>query len=398
MTLKDIEQAEARLRGVLHNTILSSSRTFSQMTGAELCLKCENLQKTGSFKVRGAYSKISALSPDVKEVIAASAGNHAQGVAYAASELGYQATIVMPKGTPIAKISATKSYNAKVVLHGDCYDDACAKALELQAETGAVFIHPFDDEDIMAGQGTVAIEILRDMPMVDVILAPAGGGGLLAGMAFTIKQINPRVKVIGVQAEGADALARSFREKSFIVSDKVHTIADGIAVKAPGRLTSEYINKYADDILTVSDAEIADTILLLLERNKMVAEPAGAVALAAAINHKIDLNGKRVICVLSGGNIDVSMIHKVVEKGLITRGRQIKFRTVMIDRPGSLKHFSAIIADCGANVISVQYDRLNAGLSISDAILHVSCEVGGREHANELIKCLRNGGYPIEME
>lgn len=398
MKLKDVEQAEARLRGVLHNTMLSSSRTFSEMTGAELCLKCENLQKTGSFKVRGAYHKIAGLPRDTPAVIAASAGNHAQGVAFAARALGMKATIVMPRATPIAKISATKGYGAEVVLAGDCYDDACATALALQAETGGVFIHPFDDEDVMAGQGTVAIEILREMPMVDEVLVPAGGGGLLAGMALTIKQINPRVKVVGVQAEGADALVRSFNEKKLVPTESVQTIADGIAVKVPGEKTLGYINQYVDEMLTVSDAQIAETILLLLERNKMVVEPAGATALAAALHHKADLKGKRVVCVLSGGNIDVSMIHKIVEKGLVTRGRQIRFRTVMIDKPGSLKHFAGIIADCGANVIAVQYDRMAADLSISDAILHISCEVGGAEHAEELVRALKAGGYRVEME
>lgn len=398
MTLKDIEQAEVRLRGVLHNTMLSSSRTFSELTGAELCLKCENLQKTGSFKVRGAYNKIACLKGGERSVITASAGNHAQGVAYAASALGMTSTIVMPKATPIAKVSATKGYGAQIVLEGDCYDDACKKALALRDETGAAFIHPFDDEEVMAGQGTVAIEILRDMPMVDVVLVPAGGGGLLAGMAFAIKQINPRVRVVGVQASGADALVRSFSAKAVLSGETLQTIADGIAVKTPGEKTSEYVFKYVDDMLRVSDEEIAETILLLLERNKMVVEPAGAAALAAALNHRLDLGGKRAICVLSGGNIDVSMIHKVVEKGLITRRRQIKFRTVMKDRPGSLKDFSAIVADCGANVISVQYDRLSADLSISDAILHISCEVGGAEHARELSARLEQGGFPVRME
>ncbi len=400
MTVRDIERAHAVLNGILHAIPLSTSRTFSHMGGSEIYLKCENLQKTGSFKVRGAYNKIAALlkAGGVSSVVAASAGNHAQGVAFAASSLGIESTIVMPMGTPIAKVSATEGYGANVLLHGACYDDAYARACEVQKETGAAFVHPFDDEDVIAGQGTVGIEILRDLPTVDAILVPAGGGGLLAGIAFYVKSINPRVKIIGVQAEGADALKRSFHEACPITSDSVRTIADGIAVKAPGRLTCDIIARYVDDIVAVSDSEIAESILLLLERNKMVVEPAGAASLAAAIHKRADIAGMRTVCVLSGGNIDVSFIHKIVEKGLITRGRQMKFRTVMPDSPGSLKNFSIIVADCRANVIMVQHDRLNTGLSLDEAILHVACEVSSKEHGEELVGRLEAGGYAITME
>ncbi|MCD8352664.1 MAG: threonine ammonia-lyase [Planctomycetaceae bacterium] len=400
MNVRDIEQAHATLHKVLHAIPLSSSRTFSRMSGAELFLKCENLQKTGSFKVRGAYNKISKLAKrgDVPSVVAASAGNHAQGVAFSASTLGVESTIVMPLATPIAKVRATQDYGANVVLHGACYDDAYAKACEIMEESGATFVHPFDDEDIIAGQGTVAIEIFRDMPTVDMVLVPAGGGGLLAGIAYYIKSINPRVKVIGVQAEGADALVRSFRAERLESTSTVHTIADGIAVKQPGDLTFDFISRYVDDMVTVSDDEIAESILLLLERNKMVVEPAGAVSLAAALSKKVEIAGLRTVCVLSGGNIDVSFIHKIVEKGLITRGRQIKFRTIMSDLPGSLTHFSSIVAACRANVIMVQHDRLSPGLGLNDAILHMACEVGGREHGEELFRRLKEAGYEIIME
>jgi threonine dehydratase len=270
MTLKDIEQASEVLRNILHQIPLSSSRTFSAMSGAELYLKCENLQKTGSFKVRGAYNKIHKLAATgaADSVVASSAGNHAQGVAYASAALGIPATIVMPLGTPIAKVAATQSYGARVVLHGNCYDEAFAKAMEFQKESGAVFVHPFDDEDVMAGQATIAIEILRDLPTVDEVLVPAGGGGLISGIAYYIKQINPRIRVVGVQASGADAIVRSFRQKSLVPIESVCTIADGIAVKRPGSLTVEYINKYVDDMVTVSDAEIAEAILLLLNGAK----------------------------------------------------------------------------------------------------------------------------------
>ncbi|WRS27052.1 threonine ammonia-lyase [Oscillospiraceae bacterium MB08-C2-2] len=397
MELKKIEQAAQRLKGVIHQTPVNSSRTFSELSGAELYLKCENLQKTGSFKVRGAYNKIACLAEEgpIPPLIASSAGNHAQGVAYAATALGAQSTIVMPRSAPLAKAAATEGYGAKVVLSGECYDEAYQHALHLQEEQGAVFVHPFDDEAVIAGQGTISMEILQALPTVDAVLVPAGGGGLLAGMSACIKQINPRVKVIGVQAQGADALVQSFAACALRNSDNVATIADGIAVRNPGALTTELICRYVDEMVTVSDDEIAEAILLLLERTKLVVEPAGAASLAAAIGHKTDLAGKRVACVLSGGNIDVGFIHRVVEKGLVTRGRQMKFRTVMRDVPGSLSRFSDIMASSGANIIMVQHDRLNSNLQLGEAILHVACEVSGHEHGKALIKQLEANGYKI---
>jgi len=401
MNIQDFEQAARRLSSVIHNLPVSGSRTFSEMSGAELYLKCENQQKTGSFKVRGAYNKIAALierGEKPEAVVSSSAGNHAQGVAYGASSSGIKATIVMPRSTPIAKISATEGYGANVVLYGDCYDDAYNKALEIQSESGAVFIHPYDDPDIIAGQGTIALEILRDVPLVDTIIIPAGGGGLLAGMACCVKLINPRVQVIGVQAEGADAIARSFEAGELVCTEEIHTIADGIAVKNPGVLTVEMINQYVDQMVTVSDNEIASTILLLLERSKQVVEPAGAVSLAAATSGKIDLAGKRAACVLSGGNIDVGFIHRIVEKGLVERGRQIVIRTVMLDKPGSLENFSRIVAGVGANIIRVQYDRLSPSLKLDEAILHTTCEVSGEAHGRELLQKLEQGGYYSDIE
>lgn len=400
MELKEIEQAAARLRNVVHKTPLCSSRTFSEMSGAELYLKCENLQKTGSFKVRGAYNKIAKLAENgqAASVVASSAGNHAQGVAYASGAVGISSTIVMPRGAPIAKISATEGYGARVVLHGDCYDDAFSEAMEIQQKTGAVFVHPFDDGDVIAGQGTIAPEIFRDLPSVDVVLIPAGGGGLLAGTAAYIKQINPRVRVVGVQAQGANAIVQSFEQKTLVPTTHSATIADGIAVKIPGKLPLELICRYVDEVVSVSEEEIAETVLLLLERNKMVVEPAGAVSLAAALHQKTDLAGKRAVCLLSGGNMDVSMIHKIVEKGLVTRGRQMKFQTVMLDVPGSLQRFSSIIAGCGANIIMVQYDRMHAGLQLNEVILHIACEVSGREHGQKVIQQLEQNGYQTTME
>lgn len=400
MQLQTIEQAARRLKGIIHETPVNSSRTFSEMCGAELYLKCENLQKTGSFKVRGAYNKIARLaeSGPLPTLITSSAGNHAQGVAYAAHSIGTQAIIVMPRSTPIAKVSATEGYGAKVVLAGDGYDAAYEHAKTLQQEQDACFIHPFDDEDVIAGQGTISLEILRALPTVDAVLIPAGGGGLLAGMSACIKQINPRVRVIGVQAAGADAIVRSFGAGEVVVTETATTIADGIAVKHPGTLTCSLIQKYVDDMVTVTDDEIAESILLLLERTKLVVEPAGATSLAAALNHKADLPGKRVVCVMSGGNIDVGFIHKVVEKGLVTRGRQMKFRTVMRDVPGSLQVFSALIAECGANIIMVQHDRLHTDLHLGEAILHIACEVSSRSHGQQVIAKLEEYGYQIIME
>lgn len=397
LTINDFQAAADRLKNVVHKIPLSSSKTFSEMTGAEVYLKYENQQKTGSFKVRGAYNKIMKRYEEggLQAVVASSAGNHAQGVAFAASRIGVPATIVMPRSTPIAKVSATKGYGAKVVLHGAIYDEAYAKACEIVEQEGAEFIHPFDDEDVIAGQGTIALEILSDLPFVDMVLVPAGGGGLVSGIAACIKQINPRIQVVGVQAEGADAIVSSFGKDTVQSSASVHTIADGIAVKTPGSVTMGYINQYVDQMVTVSDEEIAGTILLLLERTKQVVEPAGAAPLATVLNHKVDVAGKKICCVLSGGNIDVSFIHKVVEKGLVTRGRHLKFSTVMPDVPGALERFAHLVAGAEANIINFQHDRVQADLAIGDAIIHVVCEVSGQEHGQRLLDTLRKAGYQI---
>ena len=397
LSVNDFQAAAGRLKNVIHTIPLSSSKTFSEMSGAEVYLKYENQQKTGSFKVRGAYNKIMKRYEEggLTAVVASSAGNHAQGVAFAASQIGVPATIVMPRSTPIAKVSATKGYGAKVVLHGAIYDEAYAKACEIVEQEGAEFIHPFDDEDVMAGQGTIALEILSDLPTVDMVFVPAGGGGLISGIAACIKQINPRIQVIGVQAEGANSIVASFQKDQIMPSASVHTIADGIAVKTPGAKTMAYINQYVDKMVTVSDSEIAGAILLLIERTKQVVEPAGAAPLAAVLNQKIDIAGKKVCCVLSGGNIDVSFIHKIVEKGLVTRCRHLKFSTIMPDAPGALERFAHLVADQNANIIRFQHDRVQADLDIGDAIIHVVCEVGGKEHGERLLHTLRQNGYQL---
>ena len=397
--LKDFELAAERLAPILHHTELDLSSTFSKMTGGKIYLKCENRQKTGSFKIRGASNKLAAMSDRGENcpVVASSAGNHAQGVAYAASKFGIPATIVMPKAAPIAKVQATEGYGAKVVLHGDCYDDAYAHAMALCQEEGAKFLHPYNDADVIAGQGTLGLEILSDLPYVDIIVVPAGGGGLLAGIAAAVKQVNPRVKVYGVQAAGADAIARSYAEKKLITTDYCATIADGIAVKAPGDLTVELINRYADGVVTVSDSEIANAILLLMERCKQIVEPAGATPLAAVLSGKIDVTGKRVVCLLSGGNIDVSFVQSIIERGLVARHRRMKFKVKLVDKPGSLVQLLNIIADAGANILTVEHDKLNPTLNPNETIVRIACEVGGESHGNTVITQLTTRGYEVKL-
>lgn len=400
LKLQDIELAAQRLRPVLHHTELDMSSTFSEMTGGRIYLKCENRQKTGSFKIRGAGNKIAALVErgEVKSVVASSAGNHAQGVALAAKNFGIPATIVMPASAPIAKVQATQGYGAKVVLSGDCYDDAYARACEICREEGATFLHPYNDLEVIAGQGTLGLEILSDLPTADVVIVPAGGGGLLAGVAACIKQINPRIRIIGVQAEGADAIARSFREKKYISTDSVSTIADGIAVKAPGDITVGLINRYADDVVTVSDIEISEAILMLMERCKQIVEPSGATPVAAALAGKVDVKGKKVVCLLSGGNIDVSFIQCIIEQGLVSRHRRLKFTVTLLDKPGSLSRLLNDVAALGANILSVEHDRLSAGLNPNETNVHIACEVGGRAHGDNVVSELKNKGYNLKIK
>ena len=400
ISLRELECAAERLKGVLHHTELDLSATFSRMTGGQIYLKCENRQKTGSFKIRGASNKIAALieSGAKGAVVASSAGNHAQGVAYAAKRFGIPATIVMPKAAPIAKVQATEGYGARVVLSGDCYDDAYAEARRICEEEGATFLHPYDDRDVIIGQGTLGLEILSDLPYVDMIVVPAGGGGLLAGVAAAVKRINPRVQVYGVQAENCDAIARSFREKKRVTLDSGATIADGIAVKAPGELTVELINRCADGVVTVSESEIANAILLLIERCKQVVEPAGATPLAAVLSGKLDVQDKRVVCVLSGGNIDVSFIQSIIERGLVARHRRMKFLVKLLDRPGSLVGLLNVIAEAGANILAIEHDKLNPALMPNETSVHIACEVGGEAHGQRLLDSLVSGGYEVELE
>jgi len=400
LQLQDFEQAAERLKPILHHTELDLSSTFSRMSGGKIYLKCENRQKTGSFKIRGAINKIATLvdSGNVGPVVASSAGNHAQGVAYAATRFGIPATIVMPKTAPIAKVQATQGYGAKVVLAGDCYDDAYAEACRICETEQATFLHPYNDREVIAGQGTLGLEILSDLPYVDMIVVPAGGGGLLAGIATAVKLINPRVKVYGVQAEGADAIARSFREKRRICTDTASTIADGIAVKAPGEMTVELINRYVDGVVTVSESEIANAILLLMERCKQIVEPAGATPVAAVLSGKLEVKDKRVVCVMSGGNIDVSFIQSIIERGLVARHRRMKFLVRLVDRPGSLVQLLQVIADAGGNILAIDHDKLSQNLNPNETSVHISCEVGGQEHGEALLAELTGKGYLVENE
>ncbi len=330
--------------------------------------------------------------------MASSAGNHAQGVAYAAKMFSIPATIVMPEAAPIAKVQATEGYGARVVLAGSCYDDAYAEACRICRDEGAKFLHPYNDVEVMTGQGTLALEILDQLPEADIIIVPAGGGGLLAGVAAAAKQLKPTVKVYGVQAEGADAIARSYKLGRLVTTDTAATIADGIAVKAPGDMTVELIRRWADGVVTVSDLEISDAILQLMERSKQIVEPAGATSLAAVLSGKIDAAGKNVVCVLSGGNIDVSFIQCIIEQGLVARHRRMKFTVTLLDRPGSLARMLDVIAAARANILTVEHDKLSLGLNPNETTVHVACEVAGREHGESLLGALRAQGYTVREQ
>lgn len=397
IALNEFKLAAERIKPIIHCTELDHSATFSAMCGGDVYLKCENRQKTGAFKLRGAGNKLAAMVARGERcpVVASSAGNHAQGVAYAAARLGIPATIVMPEAAPIAKVQATAGYGARVVLAGSCYDDAYAVACQICREEGARFLHPYNDIEVITGQGTLALEILQQLPEADIIIVPAGGGGLLAGVAAAAKQLKPEIKVYGVQAEGASAVAKSFEAKKLITTDTASTIADGIAVKVPGEITVDLINKYADGVVTVSDLEISDAILQLMERSKQIVEPAGATPLAAVLSGKLDVQGKKVVCVLSGGNIDVSFIQCIIEQGLVARARRIKFTVTLLDRPGSLVQMLEILAKERANILTVEHDKLSQGLNPNETTVHVACEVGGAEHGKAVLDGLRAHGYIV---
>ena len=390
LTLDSLYQASFALSQVARVTdLIRAPRMFPDN---EVYLKTENLQLTGSFKLRGAYNKIARLSEEEKKkgVVACSAGNHSQGVALAAQRAGLNAVICIPEGAPISKVEATRSYGAEVVLVPGVYDDAYEKALQIASETGRTLIHPFDDDDVIAGQGTIALEILKSLPEMDVCIIPVGGGGLISGMAFAIKALKPSAKVIGVQAAGAASMKKSFDEHKRSCLDRVATIADGIAVKMPGEKTFDYVSRYVDEIVTVTDDEIASAILSLMEQQKLVAEGAGAVAVAAAMAGKVDLEGKKTVCLVSGGNIDVTILSRVITRGLMMQGRQVYLELEVYDRPKQLAIVSALVAELGANVVSVEHDRKTDSTDLQHCLLRLGLETRNREHIERIISEIRN--------
>ncbi len=396
LTLDKVYHASMVLKDVIRETDMISAPNIKP--GVNLFLKTENLQVTGSFKIRGSYYKISQLSEEEKAngVIACSAGNHAQGVALAATKSNIKSIICLPDGAPISKVEATKKYGAEVCLVKGVYDDAYQKALDLKEEKGYTFIHPFDDEDVIAGQGTIGLEVMEQLPNADVIVVPIGGGGLISGIAYTVKQINPRCKIYGVQAAGAPSMEKSIADGQIETLPKVQTIADGIAVKTPGNNTYELCKNYVDGIVTVTDDEISAAILTLLEQQKLIAEGAGAVPVAAVLFDKIpDIQGKNVCCVVSGGNIDVTILSRVIERGLKMGGRTANITIALSDKPGQLSGVSSIIANLGANVVSVNYDSTDLDMNITDCYLKLAVETRDFDHIIAIKKALVDAGFEV---
>ena len=394
LTLDKVFNAQTVLKNIIRET--NVVRAYGIANDCELYLKPENLQITGSFKVRGSAYKIAMLSEEekAKGVIACSAGNHAQGVALAATKNGIKSLICLPDTAPISKVEATKGFGAEVCLVEGCYDDAYGKALQLRDSEGYTFVHPFDDENVIAGQGTIALEILNNLDNIDAIVVPIGGGGLISGIAYTAKQIRPSVKVYGVQVAGAPSMYNSVKDGEIECLSSVSTIADGIAVKQPGENTFHYVSEYVDEIALVTDDEVASAILALIEKQKMIAEGAGATAVAAVMAGKFDLKGKRVVAVVSGGNIDVTSLSRVIDRGLLNSGRSSSLLIELIDKPGQLKEISRIIADCGGNVTGVHYEKGNTE-SVNGCFLRIEMETRDFEHVNLITKTLRDEGFKI---
>ena len=395
VTLDKIYHAAFVLKQVARKTDLIYAPNLSK--DCSLYLKTENLQLTGSFKLRGAYYKISQLSEEQRRagVIASSAGNHAQGVALAATRMGIKSIICMPDGAPISKVEATKALGAEVCLVKGAYDDAYAHAVKLQQETGMTFIHPFNDDEVIAGQGTIGLEILDQLADVDAVICPIGGGGLISGVAYAIKTLNPDVKVYGVQAENAPSMAESVRKGETITLDTVQTFADGIAVKHPGDVTFDIVQKYVDQVVTVSEDEIAAAILALIEKQKLIAEGAGAVSVAAAMFHKLPIEGKKVVCLISGGNIDVNILSRVITRGLVTAGRNAMLQIALEDKPGQLLGVSQIVSECGANVVSVHHERSDANMAVTSCFLKVGMETRDFDQIEEIRRRLTEAGFKI---
>lgn len=395
LTLDKIYKASHVLRSVIRKTDLIHAPLVNP--DSEVYLKTENLQITGSFKVRGAYYMMSQLTEEEKArgVIACSAGNHAQGVALAAAKNHIKSLICLPDGAPISKVEATKSYGAEVCMVNGVYDDAYKKALELKEEKNYTFVHPFDNEDVIAGQGTIGLEILEQMPDVEAVIVPIGGGGLISGVAFAIKNLNPNIKVYGVQASGAPSMRNSIRDSKIECLDHVSTIADGIAVKEPGEHTFQYVSQYVDEIVTVTDDEISAAILALIERQKLIAEGAGAASVAAAMFNKVPIQGKKTVCLVSGGNIDVTILSRVIKRGLLMSGRTSMLNIELLDKPGQLKLVSEIIADMGGNVISIHHERANEGSDVNGCFLRITMETRDYNHIQEIRDALTKAGLKL---
>ncbi|MBD7916416.1 threonine ammonia-lyase [Clostridium sp. Sa3CUN1] len=397
MHLNEIKLARETIKDIINKTPILYSPIFSKINNCSVYLKCENLQITGAYKIRGALNKIRSLSDEEKSrgVVCSSAGNHAQGVAYASTLLGVNSTIIMPKNTPYLKVQATKDFGGNVILHGTCYDDSFLKAKEIESTNNSIFIHPFNDISVIYGQGTIALEILEEIDDVDVIICPIGGGGLISGVALAAKSIKPDIKIIGVQADGANAMEQSFKNHKLISLNSVNTIADGIAVKCPGQLTYNIIREYVDEIITVSDKEIAEAFLILCEKHKLLAEASGAASLTAL--KKLNLNNKKVISVISGGNIDMLTISSLISDGLVERGRLFCFSVELPDTPGQLQQISSILSELDANVVQLEHNQFKASNRLKNVLLEVTVETNGIEHIELIKSTFIENGFKINQ-
>jgi threonine dehydratase len=399
ITLADVEAARDRIRDVARHTPLDHSHTFSERTGAEVYLKLENMQRTGAFKIRGASNRIQQLSDEEKAagVVTASAGNHAQGVALAATRADVSSTVVMPEYAPISKIKATEGYGADVVLHGEDYDEAAARAHEIEREEGRMYVHAFDDPEVVAGQGTIGLEIVEDCPDVETVVVPIGGGGLISGIATAVKA-KTDARVVGVQAEGASSVVPSLAKGRRVELDRVDTIADGIATRSVGEYTFEVIRERVDEVVTVSDEAIASALVAVLERSKALVEGAGVVPLAATLERAFDYDeGEVIVAALCGGNIDLNVLSTVIMRGLIERGRYLRIRTVLKDRPGALEKLIEILAAERANIYAIQHDRTSKDVALNAADVELDLETRGHDHVAELIATLEAHGYEVEV-
>lgn len=399
ITFDKIKEAHKNLEGVAQITPMTKAPILSEDFGSDIYLKKENLQLTGSFKLRGAYNRIANLSQEKRDkgVVAASAGNHAQGLAFAAKQFNCEATIFMPEATPLTKVSGVMSHGANVVLTGENFDEAYEAAMKFKEEKNCEFIHPFADDDVIAGQGTVAIEILEKIPDLKQIVVPIGGGGLIAGIAIAAKAINPDIKIIGVVSSGATSMKESYKSQMPLDSKSVRTIADGIAVKNVNPKLLNIIIDYVDHIVEVTDNEIANAILFLLEKHKLVVEGAGAVATAAIMHDKIEMDDTKVCALVSGGNIDVTMLAQIIEKGLVKSNRKMNLMVTLMDKPGSLTHLSEIFRDCGANIVQIDYDRDSVKLDFGEALITISLETKGEEHQKQIREKLKQNGYKFKQ-